>query len=66
MNKQAFSLIEIIITLAVISILIGVIAATIKIPEVYKTLRDFQRVQNLSNLNKAFRISFNFCRTVWH
>ena len=56
MTKQAFSLIEIIITLAVVSILIGVIAATIKIPEAYKTLRDFQRVQNLSNLNKALEL----------
>ena len=54
--QKAFSLLEIIITLGIISVLAGIITAVFKIPEAYKILRDFQRVQGLANLNKSLEL----------
>ncbi|GEM_PF-2595935 len=57
MNKKAFSLIELIITIAIFSALVGILAHVLKPSEAYKSLRDFQRIQNLSNLSKILQLT---------
>jgi prepilin-type N-terminal cleavage/methylation domain-containing protein len=52
-KSPSFTLIEILIVLALISILAGVLILTIKPQEIFKRARDSKRISDLKNLEKA-------------
>jgi len=52
-KSPSFTLIEILIVLALISILAGILILTIKPQEIFKRARDSKRISDLKNLEKA-------------
>jgi prepilin-type N-terminal cleavage/methylation domain-containing protein len=52
LKSSSFTLIELIIVLAIISILVTILIATIKPIEIFKKTRDSKRITDLKNIEK--------------
>jgi prepilin-type N-terminal cleavage/methylation domain-containing protein len=53
LKSSSFTLIELIIVLAIISILVTILIATIKPTEIFKKTRDSKRIADLKNIEKT-------------
>jgi prepilin-type N-terminal cleavage/methylation domain-containing protein len=59
LKSSSFTLIELIIVLAIISILVTILIATIKPTEIFKKARDSKRIADLKNIEKAIDLLYS-------
>jgi prepilin-type N-terminal cleavage/methylation domain-containing protein len=58
-KNKSFTLIELIIVLAIISILVTILIATIKPTEILKKTRDSKRIADLKNIEKTIDLLYS-------
>jgi prepilin-type N-terminal cleavage/methylation domain-containing protein len=58
LKSSSFTLIELIIVLAIISILVTILIATIKPIEIFKKTRDNKRIADLKNIEKTIDLLY--------
>ncbi len=58
-NNKSFTLIELIVVLAIISILVTILIATIKPTEIFKKSRDSKRIADLKNIEKTIDLLYS-------
>ena len=59
LKSSSFTLIELIIVLAIISILVTILIATIKPTEIFKKARDSKRIADLKNIEKTIDLLYS-------
>jgi prepilin-type N-terminal cleavage/methylation domain-containing protein len=59
LKSSSFTLIELIIVLAIISILVTILIATIKPIEIFKKTRDSKRIADLKNIEKTMDLLYS-------
>jgi prepilin-type N-terminal cleavage/methylation domain-containing protein len=59
LKSSSFTLIELIIVLAIISILVTILIATIKPTEIFKKTRDSKRIADLKNIEKTIDLLYS-------
>jgi prepilin-type N-terminal cleavage/methylation domain-containing protein len=59
LKSSSFTLIELIIVLAIISILVTILIATIKPTEIFKKARDNKRIADLKNIEKTIDLLYS-------
>jgi prepilin-type N-terminal cleavage/methylation domain-containing protein len=62
-NQRSFTLVEILVVLALIAILATILIVIIKPNEIFKKSRDTKRINDLQNIDKAFNIIYSIDST---